>query len=333
MKNTKQKIDFLSVTDLSAKQIWEVFELAKKLKTEFKKTGKNEKVLANKQMAMIFEKPSLRTKLSFDMGFDQLGGHSVYFGPAEIGLGKRESVSDIAKVTSSMSDIIVARVNSHQNLVELARDSTVPVINALSDLEHPCQALADLFTIWEIKGEIKGLSIAFIGDGNNNVTHSLCLAATMLGANFKCASPKELSMDSGIVEKALRLRSGQASGLGAVLQTDDPKEAARDADIVYTDTWVSMGSEEEKEQRLKIFKSYQVNNDMMKIAKNTAIFMHDLPAYRGNEVASDVIDGKQSVVFEQAENRMHVQKALIVWLLEGPAFAKASAGKRGELDE
>ncbi len=309
MNNIKQKIDFLSVTDLSAQQIWEVLKLAKKLKTEFKKTGKNQHVLEGKQMAMLFEKPSLRTKLSFDMGFDQLGGHALYFGPAEIGLGKRESVSDIAKVTSSMSDLIVARVNSHKSLEEMAKYSTVPVINALSDLEHPCQALVDLFTIWELKGEIKGLDISYIGDGNNNVAHSLCLATTMLGANFKCAAPKGYFMDPGIVSAAKKF--------GNVLETDDPKEAIKDADVVYTDTWVSMGSEEDKDTRLSIFKSYQVNNDMMEHALKDAIFMHDLPAYRGNEVAEEVIDGEQSVVFQQAENRMHVQKALIVWLLKG----------------
>lgn len=307
-KIMKNKKDFLSVTDLSAKQTSEVLELAKKLKAEFKKTGKNKHVLAGKQMVMIFEKPSLRTKLSFDMGFDQLGGHALYFGPAEIGLGKRESVSDIGKVTSSMSDLIVARVNSHQSLVELAQNSTVPVINALSDLEHPCQALADLFTVWEVKGKIEGLNISFIGDGNNNVTHSLCLASTMLGADFRCASPKEFSMNKDIVKKAQKS--------GSVFETTDPKEAAKDADVVYTDTWVSMGSEEEKEQRLKIFKTYQVNNDIMEVAKKDAIFMHDLPAYRGNEVSASVIDGKQSVVFQQAENRMHVQKALMLKLLE-----------------
>jgi ornithine carbamoyltransferase len=308
MNKSVYKKDFLSVSDLSAKEIWEVFKLAKKLKIEFKKSGKNKKLLENKQMVLIFEKASLRTKLSFDMGFDQLGGHSVYFGPSEIGLGKRESVSDIAKVSSSMSDLIVARVNSHQSLVELAENSTVPVINALSDYEHPAQALTDLFTIWEVKGNISGLKIAFVGDGNNNTTHSLCLASVMLGADFRCASPSEFSMDRGIVKKAQKL--------GLVAETTNPRDAVKKADVVYTDTWVSMGSETEKRKRLKVFKKYQVDTELMKFAKNGAIFMHDLPAYRGNEVTADVIDGAQSVVFQQAENRMHLQKALMVWLLK-----------------
>ncbi len=307
MNKYTQKKDFLSVTDLKATEILEIFGLAKKLKAELKKTGKNEHVLAGKQMVMIFEKPSLRTKLSFDVAFDQVGGHSLYFGPQEIGLGKRESVSDIAKVTSSLSSIIIARVNSHQSLIELSQNSTVPVINALSDLEHPCQALTDLFTIWEIKGRLKGLTIGYIGDGNNNVTHSLCLAASMLGLNFKCASPEGYFMSTEIVSKAQKY--------GIVTETTDPRIAAKDADIIYTDTWVSMGSEEEKEDRMRIFKHYQVNDDIMKIALKDAIFMHDLPAYRDQEVATEVIDGKQSVVFQQAENRMHVQKALIIWLL------------------
>jgi len=312
VQDKKMKKDFLSVTDLSVEQIWEVFELAKKLKIEYKKSGKNQHVLADKQMVMIFEKPSLRTKLSFDMGFDQVGGHGLYFGSSEIGLGKRESVSDIGKVTSSMSDLIVARVNSHTSVVDLAQNSTVPVINALSDLEHPCQTLTDLFTIWEVKGKLEGFNIAYIGDGNNNVAHSLCLGSAMFGLNFKCASPKGYFMNKDIVAKALRLRSGK----NTLLETTDPKEVVKDADVVYTDTWVSMGSELEKTQRLKIFKTYQVNSDIMEVAEKDAIFMHDLPAYRGQEVAADVIDGKQSVVFQQAENRMHVQKALMVWLLK-----------------
>lgn len=307
--NKKVSINhFLSISDLTKKEILEIFKLAKKLKLEYKKRGKNKHLLANKQMAMLFEKPSLRTKLSFDMGFDQLGGHALYFGPDEIGLGKRESVSDIARVTSSMSDLIIARVNSHQDLFDLAKDSSVPVINALSDYEHPCQAMADLFTILEIKKDLKGAKIAFIGDGNNNVTHSLCLASTMLGADFRCASPSEFFMDKKIVS--------HARGFGKVLETDNPMEAADGADVVYTDTWVSMGSESERNKRLEVFKKYQVTSEIMNKAKKDAIFMHDLPAYRGNEVAPEVIDGPQSVVFQQAENRMHLQKGLMVWLLK-----------------
>jgi len=250
---------FLSITDLTAKEIWQVFALAKR---------QSKPVLKGKSLAMIFEKPSLRTRLSFEIAMTQLGGHGVYLGPSDIGLEKRES--------------------------------------GLSDLEHPCQALADLFTIWEIKAKIKGLKIAFVGDGENNVAHSLCLGATMLGATFACGSPKGFWMNKQIV--------AQAKKFGKVIETVDPKEAAADADIVVTDTWISMG-DTDKEKRIKIFKKYQVNQKLMKYAKKDAIFMHCLPAHRGEEVTADVIDGPQSVVFQEAENRLHVQKALLVHLL------------------
>lgn len=314
MKKTKH---FLSILDLSAKEIWQVFIMAKKLKNEWIKKGKNKQLLVGKQMVMLFEKPSLRTKLSFDIAISQLGGHAVYFGPREVGLGKRESVSDVSKVISSMSDLIVARVFKHQDLEELALNSKVSVINALSDLEHPCQALADLFTIWEInkfafsrgpkvKGKIEGLKIAYVGDGENNVAHSLCLGATMLGAIFACGSPKGYWLNSTIVSKAKKY--------GTVLETVNPKEAVKNADIVVTDTWVSMG-DTDKEKRMKIFKKYQVSRDLMKFAKKDAIFLHCLPAERGNEVSAEVIDGSQSVVFQQAENRVHTAKALILKLM------------------
>ncbi len=295
---------FLSITDLTAKEIWQVFALAKK---------QSKPVLKGKSLATIFEKPSLRTRLSFEIAMTQLGGHAVYLGPSDIGLEKRESVGDVARVTSSMADMIMARVFKHGTVEKLAEYATVPVINGLSDLEHPCQALADLFTIWEIKGlpagrqaKIKGLKIAFVGDGENNVTHSLCLGATMLGASFASGSPKGYWMSSAIVSKAQKF--------GTVLETIDPKEAVVDADVVVTDTWVSMGDKDKKERK-KIFEAYQVNQKLMKYAKKDAIFMHCLPAHRGEEVTADVIDGPQSVVFQEAENRLHIQKALTLWLL------------------
>ena len=288
---------FLSITDLTAKEIWQVFALAKR---------QSKPVLKGKSLAMIFEKPSLRTRLSFEIAMTQLGGHGVYLGPSDIGLEKRESVGDVARVTSSMADMIMARVFKHETVEKLAEYATVHVINGLSDLEHPCQALADLFTIWEIKAKIKGLKIAFVGDGENNVAHSLCLGATMLGATFACGSPKGFWMNKQIV--------AQAKKFGKVIETVDPKEAAADADIVVTDTWISMG-DTDKEKRIKIFKKYQVNQKLMKYAKKDAIFMHCLPAHRGEEVTADVIDGPQSVVFQEAENRLHVQKALLVHLL------------------
>lgn len=306
------KKDFLSITDLTAKEIWQVLIWAKKFKIELKTKGKNRPQLVDKQMVMLFEKPSLRTKLSFDIAMSQLGGHAVYFGPQEVGLGKRESIADVSKVISSMADIIVARVFSHQDLESLAQNAKVPVINALSNIEHPCQVLADLLTIWEIKGKLTGLTLTYVGDGENNVPHSLALGCALLGINFKCAAPYGFWMNKDIVEtaKQLALNSG-----AQILETDNPKEAVGGADVVYTDTWISMGDEKERDRRLKIFKPFQVNQKLMKLAKRDVIFMHDLPAYRGNEVIAEVIDGSQSVVFKQAENRLHVQKALLVWIL------------------
>lgn len=289
---------FLSITDLSAKEIWQVLNLAKKLKDDLK-NKKSKYSLKNKQMVMLFEKPSLRTKLSFDVGFNQLGGHATYFNQEEVGLSTRESVSDVSKVISSMADLIVARVFSHQALEELAQNSKVPVINALSDLEHPCQALADFLTIWEMKGKLEEITLAYVGDGDNNVSRSLALGCALLGVNFKCASPKEYSMN---------FREGK------FVVTEDLTEVVKEADVVYTDTWVSMGDEAEQNKRLTIFKNYQVNQELMNLAKKDAIFMHCLPAHRGNEVTDEVIDGSQSVVFQEAENRLHVQKALILWL-------------------
>lgn len=262
---------------------------------------------------MIFEKPSLRTRVSFETGMTQLGGHAIYLAPSDIGMGKRESVSDTAKVLSSMVNIIMARTFSHTTVTKLAKYSSVPVINALSDLEHPCQILADLMTTWEIKGILKDLTIGYVGDGENNIPHSLCLGAAILGMHFRCGSPKGYLMKKEVVGNAKKIAQKTGS---KILETTDPKKAVEDADVVYTDTWVSMGDEKEKEKRLKTFKAYQVNKQLMKLAKKNAIFMHDLPAYRGNEVSADVIDGKQSVVFQEAENRLHAQKALLVYLLE-----------------
>ncbi len=261
---------------------------------------------------MIFEKPSLRTRLSFEAGMTQLGGHAIYLAPADIGMGKRESVADTAKVVSSMADIIMARTFSHATVEEFAKYSKVPVINGLSDLEHPCQILADLMTIWEVKKKLKGLKIAYVGDGENNVTHSLCLAAMMLGMNFVCGSPNGFWMKNEIVWNAKELAQKTKA---EIFQTNDPNKAVKNADVIVTDTWVSMGDEAEKEKRLKLFIPYQVNKKLMSYTKKDVIFLHCLPAYRGNEVTEEIIDGPQSVVFQEAENRLHVQKALLVYLL------------------
>lgn len=302
----------MGITDINREEFFSILDKAVEIKKHLKEdTADNYRVLQDKTLAMIFEKPSLRTRLSFETGMTQLGGHAIYLGPSDIGLGKRESVHDIAKTTSRMCDIIMARVFLHANVAALAQDSEVPVINALSDLEHPCQALADFMTIMEKKGRLDGLTLAFVGDGNNNVTHSLALASAMSGVNFKVASPEKYKMKREIFDKAKEI----AGANSLIFETSEPQEAVRGADVVYTDTWVSMGSEKEAEERLKDFYGFQVTAELMKLAKSDAIFMHDLPAYRGNEVSQEVIDGPRSVVFDQAENRLHAQKSLILFLL------------------
>ncbi len=308
------KQHFLSITDLGETELLAVLRLAAKFKGEYKRTGTTNSVLKGKTLIMIFEKPSLRTRLSFEIGMTQLGGHAIYLAPSDIGLGVRESVADVANVASRMGDLIMARTFKHQTVVELARHSRVPVINGLSDLEHPCQILADLLTIQEYKSNLKGLKLAFVGDGENNVTHSLAIACGLLGIHFSVASPKGYMMQPDVAHHATKL--AKASG-GSIAQTSDPTRAVADADVVYTDTWVSMGDEAEKAKRLNIFVPYQITPALMKKAKPDGIFMHDLPAYRGNEVAGEVIDGPQSVVFDQAENRLHAQKGLMVYLFGG----------------
>lgn len=303
---------FLSITDVSKEELLNIIDKAIEIKKYLKQNDISSfKILQNKTLVMIFEKPSLRTRISFEAGMTQLGGHAIYLGPSDIGLGKRESVHDVAKTSSRMCDIIMARVFLHENAEALACNSVVPVINALSDLEHPCQALADFMTIKEKKGGFNGLTLAFVGDGNNNVTHSLALSAAMLGVNFRVASPEKYNMKKEISEKAKEI----AGASSAIYETLSPQEAVSGADIIYTDTWVSMGSEQEKEERLKSFSGFQVTPELMKLAKPDAVFMHDLPAYRGNEVAAEVIDGPQSIIFDQAENRLHAQKALMLFLL------------------
>lgn len=305
------KKDFLSITDLSAEEIWQVILLAKKMKEDLKK-GINPLLLAGKTLVMIFEKPSLRTRLSFETGMKQLGGHAVYLTGKEIGIGCRESVMDMAKVISGMSDFVMARTYQHLVIEELAKYATGPVINGLSDLEHPCQIMADLLTIYEKKVKLKDLKIAFIGDGENNVTHSLALACGLLGIDLNVASPAGYFMNPYIYVRAKQLAFKHFTELN---QINNPKEAVLGADVVYTDTWVSMGDESEIKTRLKAFKPYQVNSELLKLAKSDAIFMHDMPVYRGKEVTAEVIDGPQSVIYEQAENRLHVQKALMVYLM------------------
>jgi len=306
--------DLLRISDLTAPQFLKLLKIAQTLKKELRKKGKNRSLLHNKTLAMIFEKPSLRTRVSFETGMTQLGGHAIYLAPADIQLGVRETVADAAGTLEKMVDGIMARVFKHETLLELSKSTKkIPIINALSDLEHPCQILADMLTILEKKGRLKGLSLAFVGDGENNVTHSLALASGILGIDFRVASPKGYKMSPQVSEQAKIL--AKKSG-GKISELDKPQEAVENADIVYTDTWISMGDESSKKQRMKIFKSYQITEALMKFAKKDAIFMHDMPAYRGNEVAASVIDGPKSVIFDQAGNRLHAQKAVLVSLIK-----------------
>jgi len=281
------------------------------------KRGSTERLLSGKSVALLFEKPSLRTKVSFDIATEQLGGHPVYLSPAEVGMGKRESGSDVARVLCRYFDGIVARTFSHQTLLTLAEYSSVPVVNALSDLEHPCQALADFLTIYENKGRLANLTLAFIGDGNN-VANSLLLAASLTGVNFHIASPPgyEIKKEMLIRSQELAVSSGSRIEL-----TNDPRTAVKDVDVVYTDVWTSMGQEAEAEKRRRIFSDYQVNEKLLSLAKKDALFMHPLPAHHGEEISPELLDNPHSVVFTQAENRLHLQKALLAKLL--------SPGNRG----
>ncbi|MFC1987951.1 ornithine carbamoyltransferase [Chloroflexota bacterium] len=303
-----QRKDLLSISDLSADDILSLMSGAVDMKARGRLSSLDRKVLA-----LIFEKPSLRTRVSFEVAMRELGGQVIYLSPAEVGLGERESVPDVARVLSSYIDVIAARTFSHQTLEILARYSGVPVINALSDLEHPCQALADLLTIYEKKGELSGLTLAFVGDGNN-VANSLLLAASLTGMNFRIASPAGYTVQ----EQILHLAQDYATDSGAeIFCAEEPRLAVSGADIVYTDVWTSMGQEAESPKRRQIFANYQVTSELLALAKEDVILMHPLPAHRGEEVAEDILDSPLSVVFEQAENRMHLQKALLEQMLGG----------------
>ena len=299
--------DLLSIGDLTLDEAWGIINRA--IRTKKRKAMSS--ILTGKTLALIFEKPSLRTKVSFDVAMYQLGGHSVYLSQAEVGLGSREPIADAARTLSRYVDIIAARTFAHATVESLAKYATVPVINALSDSEHPCQALADIMTIYEKKGKLEGLTVAYIGDGNN-VSNSLMLACVMVGMNFRIASPKGYELPDKIVR--LGLRSSKKVGAEIAL-LKEPREAVKGADVVYTDVWTSMGQEAEAEKRRKAFAGYQVDAKLMKLAAKDAIFMHPLPAHHDEEVAPGIVDSKQSVVFDQAENRLHVQKAILAEIL------------------
>jgi ornithine carbamoyltransferase len=299
------KRDFLTLDGLTRAELDEILHLSARLKRELK-AGQRQPLLAGKTLAMIFEKPSLRTRVTFEVGMTQLGGYAVYLTPTDIRLGERESVADIARNLERWVDFVMARTNAHQTLLELATHAHVPVINGLSDQRHPCQVLSDCFTIIERRGRLDGLRVAWLGDGNN-VANSWIAVAPRFGFTFAIACPPGYEPDAATV------RTARAEGASIVITTE-AAEALRDADVIYTDVWTSMGQEAEATKRRHDFQAYQVNAAALHHAKPDAVVMHCLPAHRGEEITSEVIDGPQSIVFDQAENRLHVQKGVLGWL-------------------
>jgi len=300
--------DFLHVNDLSYSEFNEIIEISKWIKNEFKKNS-SFSPLERKTMAMIFAKPSARTRISFEAGFFRLGGHALFLGPNDIGIGKRESVADIARVLSRFNDIIMARLFDHKHVLELAEYASVPVINGLTDYNHPCQIIADIFTIIEKKGALDDIKISYIGDGNN-IVHSWLELCMVLPLNFNIICPETFKPDMNLLQKA------KDKGLSNIEICHDPFSGIKNSDVVYTDVWASMGQKSEADERRKIFEKYQVNTKLMQQANSNAIFMHCLPAERGVEVTNSVCDSRNSVIFDQAENRMHAQNAIILRLMQ-----------------
>jgi ornithine carbamoyltransferase len=321
---------FLHITDYTPQELQYLLDLAVRLKKE-RQRGGNRPILKGQVLAMVFQKPSLRTRVSFDMAMRHLGGDALYLSPNEVGLGGRESVADVARVLSGYVQAIMARTFAHQHVLDLARWATVPIINGLSDYNHPCQALGDALTIYERRGSLKGLNVTFVGDGNN-VAVSLMHLCARLGANFTLASPEGYDLDPEALTQARAIAEDSGSTL---LFVRDPHEAVTGADVIYTDTWTSMGQEAETEKRRQVFPPYQVNARLVAEAAPGALVMHCLPAHRGEELTDEVMDGPQSVVFPQAENRLHAQKAILAFLLAENGQmpqrpARASAARNGK---
>jgi ornithine carbamoyltransferase len=300
---------FLDLLDLNPDELTHLLRETSRLKDAHRQ-GQRESLLANRVLGMIFEKPSLRTRASFEAAMAQMGGSAIFMNGSDAGMGKRESVPDFARTMSAYVDAVVLRTFSHQTIVEFARWSSVPVINGLSDYYHPCQALADLFTVWEVFGEVRGKTLVFVGDGNN-VARSVAVCCGKLGAKFILAAPKGYGFDEPFVQTYQRVCPN-----GDMIVNGEPSHAVGEADVIYTDVWTSMGQEEEAEERRRHFADFQVNTAMLKLAPKHTRVMHCLPAHRGEEVTDEVLDGERSVVFQQAANRMHAQKALLKWLLE-----------------
>ncbi len=300
--------DFLSIAELTREEIFEIFDLTKELK---EKTHRREEhhILKGYSLAMIFAKPSARTRISFETGIYQLGGMALYLAPQDIGIGTREAVKDVARVVSRYNDLIMARLFAHSDIEELAEYSSVPVINGLTDYNHPCQIMCDAFTILEHRGKLDGLKIVYLGDGNN-IAHSWINFASRVPIHLVISSPRDYQPDPKTLQSALN------AGLSTIELVADPVEAVSGADVLYTDVWASMGQEDEAEERRKIFRPYQLNSQLLAHASKNALVMHCLPAHRGDEITDEVIESPNSIVFDEAENRMHVQKAIMVKLAE-----------------
>lgn len=297
---------FLHITDFTANEIWETLHLAKELKEKFRRR-ENHKIFKNKSLAMIFAKPSARTRVSFETGFEWMGGHALFLGPNDIGIGKREAIKDISRLFSRFNDIIMARLFDHQHILELAEFAEVPVINGLTDYNHPCQIMADIFTIWEQRENLDNLQITYVGDGNN-IVHSWIHLAERIPMKFICACPEGYDPNNEIVQRCNEV------GLSSIEVLHDPFVAVKGADVVYTDVWASMGQKDETEERIKQFQQFQVNEELMEATGKHTLFMHCLPAERGREVTDGVLEADYSIVFDEAENRMHVQNAIMVKL-------------------
>ena len=297
---------FLHISDYSTDQIWEILHLSKELKAKFH-NKENFKPFRDRSLAMIFAKPSARTRVSFETGFEWMGGHALFLGPNDIGIGKREAIKDISRLFSRYNDVIMARLFDHQHIIELAEYSDIPVINGLTDYNHPCQIICDILTIWEHKGSLDNLKICYMGDGNN-IVHSWLQLASRLPMDFVCCGPEGFEPDLDTVKMV------EDSASSSFQLSHDPISAVRDADVIYTDVWASMGQKEEATEREKVFAPYQVNKDLINNTGKETLFMHCLPAERGREVTDEVMESKNSIVFDQAENRMHAQNAIMAFL-------------------
>ena len=299
---------FLHISDYKAEELWEIMELAKSVKEKFR-NRENYPHFRNKSLAMIFAKPSARTRVSFETGFEWMGGHALFLGPNDIGIGKREAIKDISRVFSRYNDIIMARLFDHEHIIELAAHSTIPIVNGLTDYNHPCQIMADIFTVWEHLKDIENARIVYMGDGNN-IVHSWLHLSMRFPLDFVCCCPEGYEPNHDLVKQA------SESGVSKVTITHDPMVAVKGADVIYTDVWASMGQKEEAEERERVFREFQVNERLMRLTGKDTLFMHCLPAERDREVTDDVMESNNSIVFDQAENRMHVQNAIMILLSE-----------------